>query len=321
MPVPQLSVVVASQGHVLRLRWLLNALEQQTLDRSRWEVVVCHDASDAETGQILATHPLSASGTLRWTSLPGGGASPGASRNAALRLAGAETIVFTDDDCRPPCSWLENVLSAVERNPGAIVQGPIQGDPDEFVMRLSPHPRIKDFSRVPRLWAETCNIAYPRAVVERIGGFIEDVRVGEDTDLNIRARRAGAPYVGDGQMVTYHAIEEGSILTWVRDAWRQGDLALLVKRHPEVRSELPLGLFYKRVHALAAVGFLGLALAPRRPICAVLAVPWAIDRQPRGDKMRGRVRQLIELPGWMLTDLAELTALARASVRYRTLFL
>ena len=37
---PEISVVVASHDRPLRLRWLLNALEEQTLERDRWEIVV-----------------------------------------------------------------------------------------------------------------------------------------------------------------------------------------------------------------------------------------------------------------------------------------
>ena len=40
---PDLTVAVASHERPLRLRWLLNALEEQTLERARFEVVVCHD--------------------------------------------------------------------------------------------------------------------------------------------------------------------------------------------------------------------------------------------------------------------------------------
>src|SRR5919197_695207 len=92
--VPEISVVVPSHDRPLRLRWLLNALEEQTLDRSRWEVVVAHDSAGPETEELLRTHPLAAAGVLRHlTFAPGPG--PAAKRNAAWRLARAGTIVFT----------------------------------------------------------------------------------------------------------------------------------------------------------------------------------------------------------------------------------
>ena len=59
-------------------------------------------------------------------------------------------------------------------------------------------------SRAPSGWYETCNIAYPRELLERLGGFDAafagndrgDYPVGgEDTDLGLRARAAGAELV------------------------------------------------------------------------------------------------------------------------------
>src|SRR2546421_2918739 len=43
---PELSVAVATHERPLRLRWLLNALDEQTLDRSLWEVVVAYEPLD-----------------------------------------------------------------------------------------------------------------------------------------------------------------------------------------------------------------------------------------------------------------------------------
>ena len=37
-------------------------------------------------------------------------------------------------------------------------------------------------------WAQTCNILYPRELLERIGGFLDDppLSMGEDTELALR---------------------------------------------------------------------------------------------------------------------------------------
>jgi GT2 family glycosyltransferase len=317
---PELSVVVASHARPLRLRWLLNALDQQTLDRSLWEVVVCHDSSGPETDRVLGGHPLAASGTLRFTSLPAGTAPPGANRNAALRLARADTIVFTDDDCRPPNDWLERVLAAAREHPGAIIQGPVDGDPDESAMRRSSFPRTQFIENVPRPWAECCNIVYPRELLERVGGFDESVLTGEDTDLCARARATGASFLGDARMLTFHAVDEGSLLDWVRDATRWGDQALLVKRHPELRSHYSLRYFWRPSHVwmLATLG--ALCLTRRTLVWGPFAARWALEHRFHADT-HGRWRRLAALPGWAIIDVAEMAALARGSARHRSVFL
>jgi GT2 family glycosyltransferase len=326
---PQLSVVVASHNRPLRLRWLLNALEDQTLDGSQWEVVVAHDSHGTATDELLASHPLARAGRLRSTRLPPGSAPPGANRNAALRLARAPTVVFTDDDCRPPAGWLQAVLDAARADPRAVVQGPVEPDPDELVMLRSPFPRTQSFGSVPRPWLECANVLYPRAVVEALGGFCEDMRTGEDAELGQRARTRGVPIRGERSMLTYHAVEEGQLWDRLREVRRWGDLALLIERHPELRSELFLRVFWKRPHATLLLALLGLAVAARAPGDRalrlagplVLALPWARERASHGTGQRGRLRQLANLPGWALIDLFEIATLARAGVKRGTAIL
>jgi GT2 family glycosyltransferase len=320
---PELSVVVPSHERPLRLRWLLNALEEQTLDRSLWEVIVCHDSSGPETETMLAAHPLAADGTLQWVTVKGGTVSAGRKRNLAIERGRGATIVFTDDDCRPPAGWLECVLAAVRRHPGAIIQGAVEPDPDESAMLRSPYPHTQILRDVPRVWAECCNIAYPRSVVERLAGFAEDMYSGEDTDLNRRARAAGTPYLGDERMLTYHAVEERWLIDALRGVGRWIDVVRLLKRHPMVRRELPLGIFWKRSHLWLAVALLGLGASRRRRhwVVLALAVPWALEHRGRGAGLRGHIRELLELPGWAVIDLAEMLTLARGSVRDRTLLL
>lgn len=318
---PELSIVVPSHDRPLRLRWLLNALERQSLDRSLWEVVVCHDSTGQETDRLLASHPLTVDGTLHHTRLPPGSAPPGANRNAALALARADTIVFTDDDCRPPEDWLANVRKAVGAHPGTIIQGPTWGDPEESAMRESIYFRTQDMLQIPRPWAECCNIVYPRAVIERAGGFPEDMYTGEDTTLHVRALAGGASYVGDAGMLTYHAIEDTGLLDRIRDARRWHDLPQLYQRNPELRRHLPLSIFWMRTHALLPPALLGVCLAPRSSLAWLLVLPWAIQRQARLPGVRGRVRHLLELPGWAAVDLAEMAVLVRGSIRHRSVLL
>src|SRR5687768_10147356 len=123
------SVVVASHGRHLRLRWLLNALEEQTLDRARWEVIVVHTYDDRTAARVLDSHPLNEAGVLRQMSVEPGTGSPSKQRNIGWRAARAAVIAFTDDDCRPEADWLERLLAAAEKAPDAVVQGRTRPDP------------------------------------------------------------------------------------------------------------------------------------------------------------------------------------------------
>lgn len=323
MSSPELAVVVASHERPVDLRNLLDALAAQTLARERWEAVVVHDSVGPETEEVLCTHPLAAHGALRHLRLPPG-ASLAQNRNAAWRAARAATIVFTDDDCVPPPGWLGGMADAVDRMPGAVVQGATRPDPARSALLLAdPHAHSQRIDP-PSAWAQTCNIAYPREVLERVGGFDESLPLpaGEDTDLAQRALDVGVELRPAPGVITHHAVVSRTLRAQLAAQWRWQQLAAVVARHPRLRRELTLGVFWKRRHAALLVAAGGALGSGRRPALALLLLPWALLALPNyGPGWRGRVRAVSELPGRAAVDVVEIAALARGSVRHRTLLL
>jgi glycosyltransferase involved in cell wall biosynthesis len=320
---PEIAVAVPSHDRPLRLRWLLNALAEQTLSPERWEVIVSHDSSGPETEELLRTHPLALSGRLRSVPFPPGSAGPGRKRNAAWRAAQAPVIAFTDDDCRPPPGWLELALAAARRHPGAIIQGATAPDMEEVNIGLHASWVHTVSIWPPQPWGQTCNIVYPRAVLDATGGFPELMFGGEDTALVERARERGVDYVAATEVVTWHAIEETSLLGAVRMAWRWRDLPLLIRLHPRVRREFPMYFFYTRHHVWLPLAALGFWQMRRTRLASVLLVPYLAHALPRkyGSLPRGRIRAALELPGRVAIDLSEMAGLAWGSVKHRKLFL
>jgi len=323
---PEVSVVVPSHGRPLRLRWLLNALEETELDRGRWEVVVVHDDAGDETERLLRDHPLARDATLRHRRLEPGTGSPARQRNVGWREAHAPLVAFTDDDCRPPATWLPRLLAAALTHPGAVVQGAVRPDPDEaHLLHAAPHARSLTVDP-PGPFGESANVLYPRELLERIGGFEErfPAAAGEDTDLLLRARAAGAEHVGAPTALTFHAVDAPGLLGRLRSLPRWRHVVKVVRANPEMRGVLTFGVFFKPSHAglpgvLAALP----ALARRRPgLAALLALPWALTAAPRyGLGPRGIARSASELPGRLVLDVAEAAVLVRGSVEERTLVL
>jgi glycosyltransferase involved in cell wall biosynthesis len=308
----RVSVVVPSRGRALRLRWLLNALEEQSLPREEWEVIVVHDD---DYGDLLATHPV---GVREIVAPPCG---PALKRNLGWRAATAPLIAFTDNDTRPPADWLGNVVAAAARHPGAIVQGATRPDPDEADLLRAPHARSVTIDP-PSLHAQTCNIAYPRAVLQALDGFDAEALPGiggEDADLAFRARAAGVAYVAAPEVLTFHMVETPGLIARARFGWRWRQLPAMARRHPALREH---GIFWKARHRWFLVAALGVLGARRHPAALLLALPWARDAAPSyGPGARGRLRAVSELPGQAVVDGVEVAALAVGSVQHRTLFL
>lgn len=321
---PEIAVVVPTRDRPLRLRWLLNALEEQSIAPGRFEVIVCHDSRGPETEDLLRTHPLAAQGVLRHHALDPGTRSAGYKRNLGWRSARAPVIAFTDDDCRPPPDWLARALDAAERHPGAIVQGATRPDPDELEIALrAPHARTQAIDP-PSPWAQTCNILYPRELLDRLDGFDEEIESGEDTDVALRGIGAGASLCAAPEVLNYHSVHVSGLPALLRTLPRWEFIPWLVKRHPELRRECSAGLFWRETHGWMLLALLGLAvgLTSRRRSAALLALPWTVRAASSyGSGLRGRVRAGVELPGRAVVDLAELAVLARGSARHRSLVL
>jgi GT2 family glycosyltransferase len=308
------SVVVAARDGADRLPTLLRALAGQTLARERYELIVVDDGSRDHTPQVLAGADLDR--RLRHDSTRGAAAA----RNTGWRAARAPLVAFTDDDCRPETGWLEAGLATHRAHPEALVQGRTRPEPaDEPKLD---RPRARSL-RVDRLgpFFQTCNVFYPRELLERVGGFDERVVVGaEDVDLAFRALDAGASAVFAPDALVNHGVLEHSLGEAVRFAARWRSLPTVVARHPALRPAFPWrGRVWRESHARLLLAMAGLALARLHPGFLVWCLPYATLR--RGWRPRELARGLAELPGVAVVDAAELAVLGWSSARARTLFL
>jgi glycosyltransferase involved in cell wall biosynthesis len=312
---PEVSVVVATRDRAARLGGLLRSLHEQTLDPSRFEAVIVDDGSTDGT-QALLERESAASG-LRLRALRIAGSGPAAARNAGWRAAEAELVAFTDDDCEADPDWLEAGLAAAAQDRGAIVQGRTAPLPRELD-RMGPFSRTRTVS-APGLWFETCNIFYPRQLLERLDGFDETFpeALGEDTDLGWRALAAGAKRGFAADALVYHAVDRLPVLDHLRTALRGPDAVLVFRRHPRLRREaIHYGAFRNPAHAqlLLAVG--GLWLSRSLPLAGALALPYALTLARRARAVHGGP---LAVPYLALYDALQTYASARGSLRHRVL--
>ena len=318
MEAPVVSVVVASHARPLRLRWLLNALEEQTLAADSWEAIVVHDYDAPTARRVIERHPLSAAGRLRHVPIQPGTGSPSRQRNIGWRQARGELVAFTDDDCRPEREWLEELVAVARRVPGAVVQGRTRPEPLERELLRAPHVRTLTIHPVGP-YAQTANILYPRALLERLDGFDERAIAGEDVGLSLRARAAGARIAAAGGAVVNHAVEAHTLPGILRQNVKWRHLAYLVKRHPEFRRELTWRIFWDGDHLLTAAAMAGVVGGRRHRLLLLLAAPYvrrSLARRGRG--ARARTVAAAELPGQAVRQAAEVVGLAAGGVRHRT---
>lgn len=310
---PLVSVVVSTYDRPDQLGKLLAGLRAQTLARGSFEVIAVDNGSGPATGEILENEQRRGELALRTVRHPLT-RGPAGGRNAGWRLARAPLVAFTDDDCVPSPGWLSAVLDACARAPGAIVQGRTEPDPrDHAAPALLSHT-----VRVTRLGPqyETCNIVYPRSLLERLGGFDERfglIPAGEDTDLAWRALELGCEARFASSALVHHAIERRGILGTLRAATRWSACVRLFAEHPQTRAMLHRRFFWNVWHYLLLRSVLAL-LGPRWLRRLVLA------RHGLALRERGRAAGAgpWSVPFLLVHDLLEAGAIARGAVRYRT---
>lgn len=98
-------------------------------------------------------------------------------RNNGLNEAKAPVVAFTDDDCRPPEGWINNIVSCFQKYDDiVIIEGPVRGGMSYDGKQKYP----------------TCNIAVDRRTAIDAGGF--DIRFEywrEDTEFGWRMEEYG----------------------------------------------------------------------------------------------------------------------------------
>lgn len=128
---------------------------------------------------------------------------PGAVRNIGLARTSAELVSFLAADCVAGDDWIERRV-AHHRKHDAVASAIANSHPGSLVARCYQVYRFSTRSAVDdRPPAELYGLSYSRKLFENVGLFREDLRVGEDTELNARIRRV-AEVLWAPDVVTFH---------------------------------------------------------------------------------------------------------------------
>jgi GT2 family glycosyltransferase len=313
-----ISIVVPTRNRAARLHALLASLAAQ--DGPRFEVIVVDNASSDRTLAVVGEADAELDAHIRAIHLPQP-LGPAVARNRGWQSARGELVVFTDDDVVAQPGWLDAIAAAHERDPDAVIQGHTEPDPRE-VHKLAAFSRSQEATG-PGPWFQTCNIAYPRALLERLGGFDESFwdAAGEDTDLGWRAIEAGTRVIYEPSAVNWHAVHEPGAIQLIRSTQKWRLAVRNLRRHPQLRESLHHGIFWKRSHERLLFLLVGGAIAVRGGrgalACAAFAPYIALHRTQHGS-YAGTVAAL---PAHVALDAAEMVAMVRGSVEARTLVL
>ncbi|MEW6750921.1 MAG: glycosyltransferase [Candidatus Latescibacterota bacterium] len=283
--IPSLSVVMPTRDEPERLQAALRSLAAQSPTPPCAEVIVVDDGS-------AAYDPVSirrAAGNLTLSSLRfERNQGRALARNAGLRAARGELVIFLDSDMTVAPDFLYRHAEAHRRDPGVVAIGNILFAPHVRRDALARHlesrgvHRLRPGEPVPFKCFVTGNSSVPRALLERVGLFDEGFTSygGEDLELGYRLYRAGArfAYVPEALSWHHHARTLEEVCRLMR-TYGRSSLPLLLGKHPELAPLLRLGflaggrLSPNRLFARAALAPVPFHLI-LRAAAAAPCLPW-----------------------------------------------
>jgi glycosyltransferase involved in cell wall biosynthesis len=214
---PFVSIIIPVKNFERTIEKTFEYLLNVDYSRDSWEWVIADGGSTDKTIEIIKNwqkkHPF-----IKLVEVPNC-PSPGFARNKALEVVKGEFLFFTDADCAPNKEWITEMLKHFERDPQIAAVGgevfTLKVDPENLVEAWCQHfrfnmvsPRygwIKEgyFPEFPQeplpvdigghkgYFFGTCNVAYRKAAMDKIGVRFWERPTGEDMNLSYECRRNG----------------------------------------------------------------------------------------------------------------------------------
>ena len=205
MPAPIVTVVIATLAADDALANCIRSLESQTFER--FEVIVVDNSGSRRVNlkSVLKDARVIANDSNRGF---------GAAMNQGFRASEAPYLATLNDDAVAHPKWLERMVAAAEKRPSAgmfaseVRLNEKALDSAGMLIAADGSSRQRGHGESPEKFAHTCDALFPsgsaalyrRKMLDEIGLFDEAFFLYcEDTDLGLRARRAGweCAYVAD----------------------------------------------------------------------------------------------------------------------------
>jgi glycosyltransferase involved in cell wall biosynthesis len=159
----------------------------------------------------------------------------GALRNRGTAIATGEWLAFIDADIEMPENWLKPLFD-IEASGQADVFALDLHTPAEAPWYATAWQRrtLRVSSQTSHVvdWLPSANLLMRRCWFDKVGGFNETLRTGEDKEFTLRLHEQGARLLSINDNVALHWGYEMNWREWMgKEMWRQGSHLQLLRTH------------------------------------------------------------------------------------------
>lgn len=182
---PLVSIIIPVRNRPEEIALCLASLLKVEYPRDRMEIIVVDDASNDATPEVISSFPVTLI-PLRER------CQASFCRNLGAARAKGSLLAFIDSDCVADPSWLKELTPAFNDPSLGAVGGMVDAYYHE--KRLEKYEKVKSSLKVSGshkqsnekdrfFYVPSCNLLVRRDLFLKLGGFMEDLHVGEDVDL------------------------------------------------------------------------------------------------------------------------------------------
>jgi GT2 family glycosyltransferase len=239
---PAISVVIPCHNKAKVIEATLTSLARQSLDVSRYEVILVDDGSKDES--VAVVRGLDPPYFLDLLTQPNRGAA--AARNRGATRARGDILLFLDADVVAGKGLLEGHLACHQDKQRVLATGRIAASTqstDRSLRDIVPSSSfdLGEHAAKPTFQdAYTGNLSVGRQFFSEVGGFDEDFPASgyDDVEFAYRATLNGGDIVYNPRAVGYHD-ESGPFRQWCQHIRKyQASAVLLLNKHPELRGKI-----------------------------------------------------------------------------------
>lgn len=204
---PFFSIIIPTYNRRKQLSNCLQSLSNLNYAPDRYEVIVVDDGSDKPIDDVIGSYRAK----MNLTGVTQKNSGPAAARNAGALKARGEILAFTDDDCLPNPDWLRKLAIRFAKTSNCVIGGRtiniLESNFYSFVSQLIVDVVYRHYNANPndaRFFASN-NLAVPRQIFWKVGGFDPAFHASEDRDLCDRLLINGIRLIFAPEIVINHA--------------------------------------------------------------------------------------------------------------------